>query len=240
MSAKEIGGGVPPNAIPAGPPEFDVGFASDTSPWTPYQKLVLLLCSLVIVLDGFDALALGFAAPAMLPDLNLTKEELAPVLAIGLIGMTIGATIGGIIGDKFGRKIALLASTIIFGSMTGAIAFANDLPTLGLFRFIAGIGLGGALPNVTALVAEYTPQHRRSFAVTLSLVCMAVGGVVGGFVAAGISTISGDPAGTVERIAPDLRKDAVRRAVGRRVCRSRRIGCQQAIGGNPSPPSLLA
>ena len=184
MSTKEIGGGVPSNATPAGRPEFDVGLASDTSPWTPYQKLVLLLCSLVIVLDGFDALALGFAAPALLPDLNLTKEDLAPVLAIGLIGMTIGATIGGILGDKFGRKIALLASTIIFGSMTGAIAFANDLPTLGLFRFIAGIGLGGALPNVTALVAEYTPQHRRSFAVTLSLVCMAVGGVVGGFVSA--------------------------------------------------------
>ena len=158
MSAKEIGGGVPSNVTPAGRPEFDVGFASDTSSWAPYQKLVLLLCSLVIVLDGFDALALGFAAPAMLPDLNLTKEELAPVLAIGLIGMTIGAAIGGILGDKFGRKIALLVSTIIFGSMTGAIAFANDLPTLGLFRFIAGIGLGGALPNVTALVAEYTPS----------------------------------------------------------------------------------
>lgn len=172
------------DAAQPGRAEFDVGFACDTSPWTRYQKMVLLLCSLVIVLDGFDALALGFAAPAMLPDLGLTKAELAPVLAIGLIGMTIGAALGGMLGDRFGRKAALLASTIIFGSMTGAIAFANGVPALALFRFIAGIGLGGALPNVTALVAEYTPVHRRSFAVTLSLVCMAVGGVVGGFVSA--------------------------------------------------------
>lgn len=165
-------------------PKFDVGLACDTSPWTRYQKMVLLLCSLVIVLDGFDALALGFAAPAMLPDLGLTKAQLAPVLATGLIGMTIGAAVGGMLGDRFGRKAALLASTIIFGSMTGAVAFANGVPALALLRFIAGIGLGGALPNVTALVAEYTPLHRRSIAVTLSLVCMAVGGVVGGFVSA--------------------------------------------------------
>lgn len=180
--------GIEESALPDGTQlsraEFDVGRAFDTSSWTPYQKVVLLLTALVIVLDGFDALALGFAAPAMLPDLGLTKGELAPVLAIGLVGMTIGAAMGGILGDRFGRKVALLASTIIFGSMTAAMALANGLPMLALFRFIAGIGLGGALPNVTALVAEYTPVHRRSIAVTLSLVCMAVGGVVGGFVSA--------------------------------------------------------
>ncbi len=184
MGAEGIEGNTARDAAPPGRAEFDVGLASDSSPWTRYQKMVLLLCSLVIVLDGFDALALGFAAPALLPDLGLTKADLAPVLAIGLIGMMIGAAVGGMLGDRFGRKTALLASTIIFGSMTGGIAFANEVPALALFRFLAGIGLGGALPNVTALVAEFTPLHRRSFAVTLSLVCMAVGGVVGGVVSA--------------------------------------------------------
>lgn len=162
----------------------DVGEVFDTAPWSPYQKFVLVLTCLALILDGFDTLALGFAAPAMLPDLGLSKAALAPVLAVGLIGMTIGAALGGIVGDRLGRRVALIGSVALFGAMTGLMATADSVITLGTFRLLAGFGLGGALPNSAALVAEFTPSVRRSLAVTLSIVCIPVGGVVGGFVAA--------------------------------------------------------
>jgi AAHS family 4-hydroxybenzoate transporter-like MFS transporter len=165
---------------------IDVGTILDNSSWSPYQKFVLLLTSLTLVLDGFDTLALGFAAPALLPELGISKAALAPVLAVGLLGMSIGAALGGMIGDRLGRKRALIGSAIVFGLMTGLMATADDVFTLGIFRLLAGFGLGGALPNAAALVAEFTPKHRRSLAVTASIVCIPVGGVVGGFVAASV------------------------------------------------------
>jgi AAHS family 4-hydroxybenzoate transporter-like MFS transporter len=164
--------------------DVDIGHLLDHSPWGGYQKLVLFLTCLALVLDGFDTLALGFAAPAILPEFGVTKAALAPVLAVGLIGMTAGAMIGGFVGDRVGRKAALILSVATFGLMTCLMATANSLFALGVFRLLAGLGLGGALPNAAALVAEFTPLKRRSLAVTLSIVCIPVGGVVGGFAAA--------------------------------------------------------
>lgn len=174
----------PAGSALGGGPTVDVSEVIDAAPWSSHQKLVLVLATLALVLDGFDTLALGFAAPALLPDLGVTKAALAPVLAVGLIGMTIGAALGGLIGDRLGRKVALTGSVILFGTMTCAMALADDLVMLGAFRFIAGFGLGGALPNGAALVAEFTPFRRRGIAVTANLIGIPLGGVVGGFVAA--------------------------------------------------------
>lgn len=162
----------------------DVGVVVDQGPWTGYQKGVLALAAGAIVLDGFDTQAIGFAAPSMIDELGLTKAALAPVLAAGLVGMTIGAAMGGAIGDRFGRKTALIGSVVIFGILTGLMAVANDVTMLTALRFLAGLGLGGALPNASALVAEFTPPNRRSLAVSASIVCIPVGGIVGGLIAA--------------------------------------------------------
>ena len=87
----ETAEGAPAGSALGGGPTVDVSEVIDAAPWSAHQKLVLVLATLALVLDGFDTLALGFAAPALLPDLGVTKAALAPVLAVGLIGMTIGA-----------------------------------------------------------------------------------------------------------------------------------------------------
>lgn len=158
----------------------------DQAAWTPHQKLVLALCALTIVLDGFDTQVIGFAAPALLADWGIQKSDMAPVLALGLIGMTIGAAAGGWLGDKIGRKFAIIGSVLIFGALTAATATATNLTELAIMRLIAGLGLGGALPNTAALVGEFTPAKWRSLAVSITVVCIPVGGVVGGLFAAPI------------------------------------------------------
>ncbi|WEK43969.1 MAG: MFS transporter [Candidatus Sphingomonas colombiensis] len=171
--------------------DFDIGKAIDAGRWTGYQKLVLLLVGCAVIFDGFDNQSLGFAAPAIIKDWGISKEMLSPVMAIGQFGMMFGAALGGMIGDRFGRKTALVGSVLTFGVLTGCIAFSNSLFVIGALRLVANIGLGAAFPNAAALVSEYTPARNRSLGVTASIVCVPLGGVVGGLIAAQVLPIFG-------------------------------------------------
>jgi len=104
------------------------------------------------------------------------------VQTAGMIGMMVGGAIGGLVGDRFGRRIALLGSVVAFGILTVLVSFAGGVAMLTALRFFAGLGLGGAMPNAAALSSEYVPRRQRPFAVTLTIVCIPVGGSLAGFV----------------------------------------------------------
>jgi AAHS family 4-hydroxybenzoate transporter-like MFS transporter len=106
------------------------------------------------------------------------------VLAAALFGMVIGGFLGGYIGDRIGRRMALLGSVIAFGVLTILVSFASDVTTLTALRFFAGLGLGGAMPNAAALASEYVPLRQRPSAVTLTIVCIPLGGTLAGFTGA--------------------------------------------------------
>lgn len=168
----------------SGTAAIDIGVIVDDGAWAPSRKKVLGLCALAIVLDGLDNQILGFAIPSMLDEWQVARADFAPALALGFVGMTIGTPIGGILGDRIGRKAALILAVILFGLATFAIALANTVQEVSLYRFIGGLGLGGALPAATTLIAEFTPSRRRSLSVLLGLVCIPVGGMIGGLLAA--------------------------------------------------------
>ena len=75
--------------------------------------------------------------------------------------MMIGGALAGIVGDRIGRRIALIGSVLIFGVLTAAVAFVDSLWALAALRFLAGLGLGGAMPNAAALASEYVPRRHR-------------------------------------------------------------------------------
>lgn len=152
--------------------------------WNGYQKSVIFLVALAIIFDGLDNQAIGFAIPSLSADWGIPPEEFRSVAALGLIGMTVGTAIAGFIGDALGRRWALIVSVLMFGLFTISIALADDLTTLTILRFLAGVGLGGAMPNATAMAAEYSPLRNRPMAVTLTIVCVPLGGLLGGLVAA--------------------------------------------------------
>lgn len=163
---------------------FDIAAPLEQGEWRGYQKFVLALVALAIVLDGFDNQVLGFAIPALVKEWGVARAAFAPVLAFGFLGMALGTAIGGWLGDKVGRRPALIGSVVLFGVATGLTAFADGILHLGLCRVLAGFGLGGAMPCATALLSEFSPLKRRSLAVTLGIVCIPLGGVVGGLIAA--------------------------------------------------------
>jgi AAHS family 4-hydroxybenzoate transporter-like MFS transporter len=162
----------------------DVGAAIDEGRWTGYQKLLILGTALTIILDGVDNQLLPNAVPTLIQEWGRPRADFINALSIGPFGMMIGGLIGGVLGDRLGRRTALLGSVVAFAVLTLAIAFANSIAMLAVLRFLAGVGLGGAMPNAATLASEYVPRRQRPFAVTLTIVCIPLGGAIAGELAA--------------------------------------------------------
>ncbi len=158
--------------------DLDIGLLLDHGRWTGVQKWFVFLVALTIVFDGIDNQVLAVAIPTMMRDWSVPRVAFAPVLASGLFGMVVGGAFGGVTGDRLGRKVALLGSVAVFGALTLAAAFAGSLFTVGVLRFVSGVGLGGAMPNAAALATEFVPKRHRAFAVTLAIVCVPLGGML--------------------------------------------------------------
>jgi AAHS family 4-hydroxybenzoate transporter-like MFS transporter len=164
----------------------DVGAAIDEGRWTGYQKLLIFGTALTIILDGVDNQLLPNAVPRLIEEWGRPRGDFIGALSYGPFGMMIGGLIGGLVGDRFGRRTALLGSVMTFAVLTLAIAFVNTIEMLGALRFLAGLGLGGAMPNAATLASEYVPRKQRPFAVTLTIVCIPLGGVLAGYLSAWI------------------------------------------------------
>jgi MFS transporter, AAHS family, 4-hydroxybenzoate transporter len=156
----------------------------DRGRWTGYQKFLILATAVTIVLDGVDNQLLPNAVPTLIQEWGRPRREFTDALAIGPFGMMLGGLFGGIVGDRWGRRPALLGSVLTFGAFTAALAFVNTIEALAVIRFLAGVGLGGAMPNAATLASEYVPARNRPLAVTLTIVSIPLGGALAGELAA--------------------------------------------------------
>ena len=166
----------------AQPVRVDVAALIDDRPISALQIRVFVLCGFVALLDGVCSQGIGVAAPAMRQALGVSTVAFQWAFSLGLFGAAIGAMVFGPIADRIGRKPTLVFAVALFGLMTLATAFASSFPVLLLYRFLAGLGLGGAIPCFVTLGAEYAPARRRAMYTSLSWSAFPLGNAVGGFV----------------------------------------------------------
>lgn len=158
----------------------------DRAKFGPLQFGVTALCFIIAMLDGFDTQSIAFVAPKIAEEWGLSPSEFGPIFAIGLLGLTVGAFALSPAADKFGRKTVILVSTLIFGLFALLTAFAGSMTELLIYRFVTGIGLGAAMPNIIALTSEYGPARLRATLVTVMFCGFPLGSTIGGLISTGL------------------------------------------------------
>ncbi|KLU21818.1 4-hydroxybenzoate transporter [Caballeronia mineralivorans PML1(12)] len=163
------------------PATLDVQAFINQHRFSGLQWRILLLCFLVVAVDGLNTASVGFIAPALAAHWNVSKAALAPVMSAALFGLAIGALTAGPMADRYGRKSVIVTSVLTFGLSSLFAAQAGSLSEMVALRFVAGLGLGAAMPNTSTLMTEYSPMSRRSLFGTLMLCGFTLGSASAGF-----------------------------------------------------------
>src|SRR5262245_37165594 len=166
------------------PQTVDVSQVLENNKVGGFQAGIFALCGLCLIMDGFDVQALGYLAPAIIKDWQLERAQMGPVLSAALFGILVGSILFSTIADRIGRRPVIVVATLFFAVTTLWTARAQTIEELRLIRFIAGVGLGGIMPNAVALVGEYTPQRLRVLMVLVVTNGFNLGAMIGGFIAA--------------------------------------------------------
>jgi AAHS family benzoate transporter-like MFS transporter len=140
--------------------------------------VVTLLCWLIVVFDGYDLIVYGTTLPNLLQekDWGLTPTTAGFIGSLAFAGMLIGALAAGLLADKLGRRRTILWATLWFSLFTALCAFAGTPEIFGLFRFLAGLGLGGLVPSANALTSEFVSRKHRSAVSTIMMSGVPIGG----------------------------------------------------------------
>ena len=163
---------------------YNVQDVIDNTPMGFKRWSIVVLCFVIALLDGFDTQSIAFIGPAIAEDFGLQATDMTWVITASTVGMCVGAMSLGTFGDRIGRKKTILLALALFGVFSLAGAFAQSLEQIVILRFLIGLGMGGATPALLALTAEYSPKSRRGTFMTLVLLGLPGGALLGGLVAA--------------------------------------------------------
>lgn len=151
-----------------------------------FQLMLLVLCGLCLVIDGFDAQAMGYVAPSVIGEWHVSKAALGPVFSASLFGMLLGALGLSVLADRIGRRPVLIGATLFFALAMLATPLVTTIPALLTLRFITGLGLGCIMPNAMALVGEFSSTAHRVKRMMLVSCGFTLGAALGGFVSAAL------------------------------------------------------
>ncbi|MEM5816968.1 MAG: MFS transporter [Desulfitobacterium hafniense] len=162
---------------------IDVGQVIEAPSARKLSRLVVALCFIVMLVDGYDNAIISNAAPILMDNWNVSAAAFGPVFSAATFGWMVGATVFGTLADRTGRKAALVIGSFIFSFATLIVIFANSVSVLVVMRFIAGFGIGAAVPPAIVLTSEFAPGRSKAKFVTIMFSGFVVGGAVGSLLA---------------------------------------------------------
>ena len=157
----------------------------DSSNFNRFYLNTYVMCLLIMIFDGYDMNIFGVIIPSLMQDMKLNAAQVGIVASSALYGMLFGSIVAGAIADKIGQKKAIILGILIYSGFTGLLGFSNSQTELIVYRFLAGFGLAGIVPNIIAYVAEYTPKKSRGFLLTV----ISIGINIGAVIAAGLGIL---------------------------------------------------
>jgi AAHS family 4-hydroxybenzoate transporter-like MFS transporter len=149
-----------------------------------FHYSLIFWCVLLSLIDGYDIAAIAFAAPHLVREWGLKPGQLGPVFSASLVGILFGSALFGWVGDRYGRKVALISANLLFGVFTFAAAYSTNLEQLFWLRLLAGLGIGGVIPNIVAINTESAPRKYKATLALLAVGFVPIGGAIPGVVAA--------------------------------------------------------
>lgn len=157
---------------------IDVHKVADEAKFNKFHAKVLAWCFIIIIIDGYDIAVAGAALPSIMSGMGVDASTAGFMASSALFGMMFGAIFLGSISEKIGRKLTIAICVFLFSVFTAAAGLANDPVTFSILRFIAGLGIGGVMPNIVAQMTEYSPKKIRSLMTTFMFSGYAIGGVL--------------------------------------------------------------
>ncbi|MCK0511366.1 MFS transporter [Aromatoleum buckelii] len=158
--------------------KIDVHELIDKAKFNRFHWQVLFWCALIIIFDGYDLVIYGVVLPVLMKEWDLTPLQAGTLGSYALFGMMFGALIFGPLSDRFGRKRVIAICVVLFSFFTFINGFATTPTEFAICRFIAGLGIGGVMPNVVALMTEYSPKKLRTTLVAIMFSGYSVGGML--------------------------------------------------------------
>ena len=161
--------------------QLNVHGIADEARFGALHSTILLICTLIIVADGYDLAIIGAALPSVMKDLNIVPAQAGMMVSAGFAGLMIGAISAGMLADRVGRRRTMAFCVVLFSIVTVCTGFVHDAVLFGIVRFVAGIGIGGVMPCVVAHVTEFAPRKHRATMVTVAFSGFAIGGMLAAF-----------------------------------------------------------
>lgn len=158
--------------------KIDINDVIDRAKLNRFHFSVIFLCSLLLIFDGYDLFIYGVVLPVLMDEWGLTPVQAGTLGSYALFGMMFGAFIFGPMADRIGRKKGVIICFVLFSLATLLNGFATNATQFGIFRFLAGLGCGGLMPNAVALMNEYAPRRARGTLVALMFSGYSLGGVL--------------------------------------------------------------
>lgn len=162
---------------------IDVGKVIDDSPLNRVSVRVIVLCGLLMLMDGYDYGIISVAAPMIMEEWHVGTKAFGVVFSAAFIGYLIGAILCGILSDRIGRKKTLILGASVFSIGTLLVFFSQSVGALIPMRIFAGLGIGGAVPCAITLTSEYSPLKGRGKYVSVMYSGFLVGLVLAGYIA---------------------------------------------------------
>ena len=154
------------------------------NPMQPAQLLAVSICLVINFLDGFDVLAIAFAAPQIALDWSVNSKDLGVIFSAGLAGMVVGALLLSPLADRFGRRRLILACLCVVTAGMLTTAISSNVSQLIAARLVTGLGVGGMLSSLTTMVAEYSNDRHRKLAISILQSGYPVGAIIAGIASA--------------------------------------------------------